>query len=125
MDTKIKEIEKMKMEMAKEYGVADFEDIDRGSLTSRVNGNIIRTLIEMAEKVENDKLKTMAMNKKWLLGGGSSMEYNRNNLERLGIKDDADIKEAVNRALEQHDKGDLEIDRKNKENIKFKKGLEQ
>lgn len=64
MDTKIKEIEKMKMEMAKEYGVADFEDIDRGSLTSRVNGNIIRTLIEMAEKVENDKLKTMAMNKK-------------------------------------------------------------
>ncbi|NLY71194.1 MAG: small, acid-soluble spore protein, alpha/beta type [Clostridiales bacterium] len=64
MDTKINQIERMKQEMAREYGVANFEDIDRGSLTSRANGNIIRTLIEMAEKVEDDKLKTMEMSSK-------------------------------------------------------------
>ena len=44
------EIERIKSEIADQYGVTDFEDIDRGKVTSRANGDIIRTLDELAEK---------------------------------------------------------------------------
>jgi len=43
------EIERAKSEIASQYGVENFEDIDRGNVTSRANGNIVRTLVEMAE----------------------------------------------------------------------------
>ena len=43
-------IERMKSEIAGQYGVDDFEDIDRGQVTSRANGDIARTLVELAEK---------------------------------------------------------------------------
>jgi len=43
-------IERMKSEIAGQYGVDDFEDIDRGQVTSRANGDIARTLLELAEK---------------------------------------------------------------------------
>ncbi len=52
--SKTGDIKKMKAEIAEEYGVADFEDIDRGSLTSRANGDITRTLVEMSEKAMQD-----------------------------------------------------------------------
>lgn len=48
------DVKKMKMEIAEEYGVKDFEDIDRGNLTSRANGDITRTLVEMSEKAMQD-----------------------------------------------------------------------
>ncbi len=44
------EIERMKSEIAHQYGVKDFEDIDRGKVTSRSNGDITRTLVELAER---------------------------------------------------------------------------
>jgi len=44
------EIERMKSEIAYQYGVEDFEDIDRGKVTSRANGDIVSTLEELAEK---------------------------------------------------------------------------
>ncbi len=44
------DIKKLKSEIAAEYGVADFDDIDRGNLTSRANGDITRALVEMSEK---------------------------------------------------------------------------
>lgn len=44
------EIERIKSEIANKYGVVDFEDVDRGNITSRDNGNIIRTLVELAEE---------------------------------------------------------------------------
>ncbi len=47
-------VKKMKTEIAKEYGVTDFKDIDRGNLTSRANGDITRTLVEMSEKAMQD-----------------------------------------------------------------------
>ena len=43
-------IERMKSEIASQYGVDDFEEIDRGKVTSRANGDIARTLIELEEK---------------------------------------------------------------------------
>ena len=48
------DVKKMKMEIAEEYGVKDFKDIDRGNLTSRANGDITRTLVEMSEKAMQD-----------------------------------------------------------------------
>jgi hypothetical protein len=48
------DIKKMKAEIAAEYGVADFNDIDRGNLTSRANGDITRALVEMSEKAMQD-----------------------------------------------------------------------
>ena len=44
------EIERMKSEIAQQYRVATFDDIDRGEITSRANGDIIRALVEIAEK---------------------------------------------------------------------------
>jgi hypothetical protein len=44
------EIQRMKSEIAGQYGVSDFEDIDRGKVTSRANGDIVSTLIELEEK---------------------------------------------------------------------------
>lgn len=44
------EIDRMKSEIAYQYGVDDFEDIDRGKVTSRSNGDIERTLVELAER---------------------------------------------------------------------------
>ena len=44
------EIERMKSEIAHQYGVKDFEDIDRGKVSSRSNGDIARTLVELAER---------------------------------------------------------------------------
>jgi len=44
------EIERMKSEIAQQYGVKDFEDIDRGKVSSRSNGDIARTLVELAER---------------------------------------------------------------------------
>ncbi|MDF2655396.1 MAG: Small, acid-soluble spore protein alpha/beta type [Bacillota bacterium] len=43
-------IERMKSEIASQYGVKSFEDIDRGKVTSRSNGDITRTLVELAER---------------------------------------------------------------------------
>lgn len=43
-------IERMKSEIADQYGVKDFEDIDRGKVTSKANGDIIKTLAELEEK---------------------------------------------------------------------------
>lgn len=45
------EIERMKSEIAHQYGVEDFEDIDRGQVTSRSNGDIVRTLTELERKL--------------------------------------------------------------------------
>ncbi len=44
------EIERMKSEIAHQYGVKDFRDIDRGKVTSRSNGDIEKTLVELADK---------------------------------------------------------------------------
>ncbi|MGI6730624.1 MAG: small, acid-soluble spore protein, alpha/beta type [Anaerovoracaceae bacterium] len=43
------ELNRLKSEIASQYGVENFEDIDRGDLTSRANGDITRTLVELAE----------------------------------------------------------------------------
>ena len=43
-------IDRAKAEIASEYGVEDFEDIDRGNVSSRANGDLTRTLVEMAEE---------------------------------------------------------------------------
>ncbi|HVI42097.1 MAG TPA: small, acid-soluble spore protein, alpha/beta type [Anaerovoracaceae bacterium] len=52
------EIKRMKTEIAQQYGVEDFEDIDRGKVTSRSNGDIVKTLVEMAErKLPNTNMK--------------------------------------------------------------------
>lgn len=50
------EVKKLKTEIASIYGVKDFEDIDRGNVSSRANGSITRTLVEMAEKKMNDSV---------------------------------------------------------------------
>ncbi|MDD4122017.1 MAG: small, acid-soluble spore protein, alpha/beta type [Eubacteriales bacterium] len=47
------EIKRIKSEIANQYGAASFEDIDRGNMTSRANGDIIRTLVELSEKQLN------------------------------------------------------------------------
>lgn len=44
------EIDRMKSEIAHQYGLEDFEDIDRGKVSSRSNGDIERTLVELAER---------------------------------------------------------------------------
>ncbi|HHU18553.1 MAG: small, acid-soluble spore protein, alpha/beta type [Anaerovoracaceae bacterium] len=44
------EIERLKSEIAHQYGAATFEDIDRGKLTSRFNGDVMGTLIKLAEE---------------------------------------------------------------------------
>jgi len=46
-------IQRMKSEIASQYGVDDFEDIDRGKVTSRSNGDIVKTLIELDEKSDD------------------------------------------------------------------------
>lgn len=52
------EIERMKSEIAHQYGVKDFEEIDRGKVTSRSNGDIEKTLVELAEKKQpNQNMK--------------------------------------------------------------------
>lgn len=43
-------INRAKTEVANQYGVENFEDIDRGNITSRANGDIVKTLVEMAGK---------------------------------------------------------------------------
>ena len=48
------DIQKMKSESASDLGVKDFEDIDRGQLTSRANGDITRALMELAERKLDD-----------------------------------------------------------------------
>lgn len=53
-ESQIADVKKKKTEIAAEYGVNDFEDIDRGNVTSRSNGDITRTLVEMAEKKLQD-----------------------------------------------------------------------
>ncbi|MDD4564379.1 MAG: small, acid-soluble spore protein, alpha/beta type [Eubacteriales bacterium] len=47
------EIERIKSEIANQYGAAAFEDIDRGEMTSRENGDITRTLVALAEETLN------------------------------------------------------------------------
>jgi len=44
------EILRMESEIARLYGVNDFEEIDRGKITSRANGDIVKTLDELAGK---------------------------------------------------------------------------
>lgn len=44
------EIMRMETEIAHLFGVDDFEEIDRGKVTSRANGDIVLTLEELAEK---------------------------------------------------------------------------
>ncbi len=44
------EIMRTESEIARLYGVKDFEEIDRGKVTSRANGDIVKTLDELAEK---------------------------------------------------------------------------
>ena len=44
------DVKEMKTEIAREFGVSDFEEIDRGELTSRENGDITRTLVALAEE---------------------------------------------------------------------------
>lgn len=44
------EIERIKSEIANQYGVASFEEIDRGEMTSRANGDITGDLIKLAEE---------------------------------------------------------------------------
>jgi hypothetical protein len=52
------EIDRMKSEIAHQYGVDDFEDIDRGKVSSRSNGDIARTLAELAErKLPDENMK--------------------------------------------------------------------
>jgi len=41
-------IKRAKSEIANEYGVESFEDIDRGNVTSRANGDIVKTLVELS-----------------------------------------------------------------------------
>ncbi|MBR0597155.1 small, acid-soluble spore protein, alpha/beta type [Sinanaerobacter chloroacetimidivorans] len=43
-------IKRVKSEIAHQYGVKDFDDIDRGKVTSRANGDIVKTIAEMAER---------------------------------------------------------------------------
>lgn len=45
-------IERMKSEIASQYRVKSFDDIDRGEVTSRSNGDIARTIVELAERRE-------------------------------------------------------------------------
>ena len=49
------DIERAKSTIANQYGVTDFENIDRGEVSSRSNGDITRTLVEMAEKQMTSK----------------------------------------------------------------------
>jgi len=49
------EIDRMKSEIAHQYGVKDFDDIDRGKVTSRSNGDIKSTLAELAERISDGK----------------------------------------------------------------------
>lgn len=44
------EIERLKTEIAHQYGADTFEDIDKGELTSRFNGDIMGNLINLAEE---------------------------------------------------------------------------
>lgn len=44
------ELNRMKSEIASQYGVDNFEDIDRGAVTSRANGDLVRTLVELSEE---------------------------------------------------------------------------
>lgn len=44
------QIRRMESEIARLYGVDDFEDIDRGKVSSRANGDIVETLDELAER---------------------------------------------------------------------------
>jgi hypothetical protein len=43
------EIMRIESEIAHLYGVDNFEDIDRGKVTSRSNGDIVKTLTELAK----------------------------------------------------------------------------
>jgi hypothetical protein len=44
----------METEIAHLFGVDDFEELDRGKVTSRANGDIVLTLEELAEKKASD-----------------------------------------------------------------------
>lgn len=44
------EIMRLESEIAHLFGADDFEEIDRGQVTSRANGDIVLTLEELAEK---------------------------------------------------------------------------
>lgn len=44
------EIMRMESEIAHLYGADDFEELDRGKVTSRANGDIVLTLEELAAK---------------------------------------------------------------------------
>lgn len=49
-----KALNQMKLEVANELGLANYDSIDKGNLTARQNGvvggNMVKRLIEMAEK---------------------------------------------------------------------------
>jgi hypothetical protein len=49
-----KALNKLKMEIASEIGISDYDKIDKGNLPSRQNGyvggNMVKTLILMAER---------------------------------------------------------------------------
>ena len=47
------QIKRMESEIARLYGLDDFEEIDRGQVTSRSNGDIVLTLEELAERKES------------------------------------------------------------------------
>lgn len=50
------EIQRAKSEIANQYGAANFDDLDRGNITSRANGDIVRTLVEMGEEQLTKKI---------------------------------------------------------------------
>lgn len=48
------EIKRLESEIARLYGADEFEEIDRGKVTSRANGDIVLTLEELAAKKASD-----------------------------------------------------------------------
>ncbi len=48
MENKEQKIEQAKQILAQQLGADRFENIDRGALPSRVNGDMVRTLMEIA-----------------------------------------------------------------------------
>ena len=43
-------LNQMKLEIAGELGMSNYENIDKGNLTARQNGYMTKKLVEMAEK---------------------------------------------------------------------------
>ena len=52
----VDEVIQRESEIAQQHGVENFEEIDRGRVTSRANGDILRTLDELNQKTDFQKL---------------------------------------------------------------------